>query len=469
MEHYLVPFSMKNLFLYCAVLCFATHAWGQEANNSMRFTIRHINIIGNKVTKSKSILREMNVAEGSEIRSDSLAILSDINRDRIYNLAIFTDVIINIDTVSATMVDWNIKVKEQWFLMPEVSLKLADRNFNVWWKEQHRDIRRANFGLTLKHRNFRGDLENLSATAQVGYTQKFGMEYYRPYIDKKQRHGFGASFFISKNEEIYYTTDSNKLKFIKTRGNYIIREVEAAGLYVFRPGYAYKHQLELRYIDHQVDDTLVKLNPEYYENKSNKLKLMQITYRFDINKVDNWNYPLYGFKMVGQAVARLGMQGVHFQSYFHLETGYFYQLSNKWYASHILRGRVTYPLDQPYIYRDALGSETEYLRGYEYYVIDGSQYGLLRNDLKYELLNIKIRNIPLRYLATIPIRLYPKIFTDLGYVSYRYPGNSFLNNRMIYSYGFGLDIITVYDLKLRLEYAWNHLTEKGLFLHINSE
>lgn len=431
--------------------------------------IRHIDIVGNKLTKREIILREMNVRPGDMVAADSLEALMDLNRKRLYNMTLFTDVAIYMDTLSLSEVKWTIAVHEQWYIMPELTLKLADRNFNVWWDEQHHDIRRANLGVVLKHRNFRGNMESLSATVQIGYTQKFGMEYFKPYIDKNQQHGIGASFFVSKNEETYYTTDSNKLRFIKIPGKYIIRQFEAAAIYVFRPKYANKHLLEIRYLDHEINDTLIKLNPDYFEKGSTTLKALQLTYRFEQNRVDNWNYPLQGFKAVGYLSALGGWEGIRFQAYGLLEAGYFYKLQRKWYASNIFRGRLTLPEDQPYKYRYAMGSGSEYVRGYEYYVIDGSQYGILRNNLKYELLNVRIRKIPIRYLPVIPIRIYPKIFADAGYAYYRYPGNSFLNNRLLYSGGFGIDVITAYDLKFRLEYTWNHLGQKGLFLHINSE
>lgn len=411
----------------------------------------------------------MNVAEGMMLDKDSLAGLVNLNKDRLLNLSIFTDVVISIETISRYEIEWTIKLKEQWYVMPELTFKLADRNLNVWWKEQNHDIRRANIGVTLKHSNFRGNLERLSATAQIGYTQKFGMEYYRPYIDKRQQQGFGVSFFIAKNEETFYTTDSNKLRFVKTPGQYIIRQFEAATLYVFRPGYAYRHQLEVRYKDHLINDTILKLNPDYYLGNSTKLRLMEFTYRFEINKVDNWNYPLRGYKTVDYAVARAGFDGIKFQSYFLTEVAYFRRLVGKLYSSHIFRGRITFPEDQPYAYRSAMGSGSEYIRGYEYYVIDGSQYGLLRNNIKCELVNKTFRNIPLKYLPVIPVRLYPKVFTDIGYAHYRYPGNGFLYGRLLYSAGAGVDFITAYNFKIRIEYTWNHLGEKGLFLHLDTE
>ncbi|OSZ82762.1 hypothetical protein CAP35_05725 [Chitinophagaceae bacterium IBVUCB1] len=434
-----------------------------------KLVIRKINIEGNRRTRASIILREMSVAEGDTLSKGKLPELLEINRQRIFNLPLFTEVIVSAVTVNDSMIDWLVKVREQWYILPEVTIKLADRNINTWIKEQGGDIRRANLGVAFKHRNFRGNLEELSATVQIGYTQKFGIEYFRPYIDKRQQHGLGASFFFSQNEETFFNTNRNKWQFVKKPGLYIIRHFEAAALYVHRPGYANKHAIEIRYRSFRANDTIVRLNRDYYKDGSTSLQLMEFTYRYDLNKVDNWNYPLNGLKVVGTACIRAGIQGFGFQSYIGAEVGYFKRLGRKWLWSEILRGRLTMPDDMPYVFRYAMGNGSEYVRGYEYYVIDGTQYGLLRTNLKYELLNTAIRNFPIRYLAVIPIRIYPKIFADVGYAANPQAGTSFLNNRGLAGYGFGVDIVSAYDFKLRLEYTFNHLGQKGLFLHTNSE
>jgi outer membrane protein assembly factor BamA len=446
----------------------------QEANSSPvtlseKVKLSFIHVHGNKRTRKSIMLREMNVREGDIIAADSINYLIQLNRKRLINLNLFTDVQIITDTVSSNEVYWIMTVKEQWYIWPELSFKLADRNFNVWWVEQKRDPRRANIGVTLKDRNFRGNMEQLGATAQVGYTQKFGLDYYRPYVDKKQRHGIGASFFASKNEETWYITDSNKLLFVKVPGKYISNTFDAGVQYTYRPGYAYRHRVELRYRRVDVNDTVVKLNPNYFLGGGTRLRLLEVFYRFYVNKVDNWNYPLTGIKALATANTKFGLEGMNYQSMFWLEMANFRKLGRKWYSSHIFRGRIAFPGKQPYIYSYALGNNTEYVRGYEYYVIDGSHYGLLRTNLKYELLNVSMRNIPLRYLPVIPFRIYPKIFADVGAAHNKYPRNSFLNDRLLYSAGAGVDILTAYDMKIRLEYAINHLGEKGLFLHIESE
>ena len=127
-----------------------------------------------------------------------------------------------------------------------------------------------------------------------------------------------------------------------------------------------------------------------------------------------------------------------------------------------------YPMHQPYFFRGGLGTQTDYVRGYEYNVIDGYNYGLLRLDLKREIFN-NTYSIPVNYFTAIPVRIYPKIFVDAGYIGNPIQGSSKLSNQVLYSVGAGLDIVTLYDIKIRVEFAWNRLGQNGLYLHFNSE
>jgi hemolysin activation/secretion protein len=93
---------------------------------------------------------------------------------------------------------------------------------------------------------------------------------------------------------------------------------------------------------------------------------------------------------------------------------------------------------------------------------------VLRLDLKREVFN-NTWSIPVKYFTAIPLRVYPKIFADAGYITSPSPGNSFLSNQVLYCVGVGLDVVTLYDIKIRFELAWNHLNQNGLYLHFNSE
>ncbi|MBZ0098932.1 MAG: hypothetical protein K8F30_07595, partial [Taibaiella sp.] len=319
--HYLAASNMRLCLLIYTVMVLAVPVLAQVQDSTHirrpadpyddsragdKVLLRSIHISGNKKTRRPIILREMSVAEGDSLLKTEMPGLLELNQKRIFNLSIFIEVIVTADSVAQGVVDWQVKVREQWYIIPEVTFKLADRNFNVWWVEQKRDIRRANIGLNLKNRNFRGNLEQAAIIAQVGYTQKFGLEYSRPYVDKAQKHGFGVKVFASRNEEWFYKTDSNKWQFARTPGSYITSAFEASGSYIYRPAYASRHQVELRYRRQEVDDTVLLLNPNYFLDGKKQQQLMELVYRYELNKVDNWNYSMQGLKAIIQSIVRVG-------------------------------------------------------------------------------------------------------------------------------------------------------------------
>ena len=442
----------------------------QAMELSKTVKIREIHFHGNDITRRSVLLREMGLYEGEIILTDSIPGLMWQDRLRLLNLTLFNEIDMHVEKLSAYEVDLHIHVKERWFIIPELSFQLADRNFNQWWVEQHHDINRINLMLAAEDKNFRGTLETLTAYAQIGYTQKLMLNYMRPYIDKAQKSGIGFSVSYATNRQLFYTTDSNKQVYAGTyTGPVLSHQFEGALIYSYRPAYAVKHFFRAGYKDYTVADTIRQLNKDYFSDSSRKAKMLEFVYRFELNKADNWDYALTGFKMVVNATSRIGFEGLKNQNILVVEAGIYNNPFRKWYFDAIFRGRLMFPERQPYALEEGLGFQSNFVRGYEYYVINGSHYGILHLDLKRELVNHTFKGIPVKYFSAIPLRFYPKVFADLGYIRQIDAGNSFLSNRLLYSAGIGCDIITVYDFKIRLEFAYNHLMQKGLYLHTTSE
>ncbi len=430
--------------------------------------LKTINISGQRKTKDRIVLRELSVKEGDCLPKERIAAILEQNRLRLMNTRLFTDAKVEWTPVTDDTFSLDILVLDRFPIMPDANFEFADRNFNVWWTEQNHDLRRINLGLTLNHNNFRGNRETVGITGQVGYTQKIGLSYARPFADKNQKHGYGASFFGLQNREIAYKTDGNKLKFLRSDDNFMQRRFDASVWYTYRPGYASTHLVQLSFHHYWISDTIAMLNPEYLGRDRRQEDVLRLTYRYEYNGVDNWNYPLTGNRFVGILEQKIALHGGSWQSSLNLHYDHFLNPWKKWYASLILRGRVSAPQGQPYIFRQNLGYDYDYVRGYEYYVIDGSCFGIIRANLKRELLNVRI-NLPIRFFEVIPLRVYGKVYGDFGAGYNKYPVNDALYNRALYSAGVGFDIVTLYDIKLRVEYTVNHLNEKGLYLHRNGE
>ena len=80
----------------------------------------------------------------------------------------------------------------------------------------------------------------------------------------------------------------------------------------------------------------------------------------------------------------------------------------------------------------------------------------------------------LRYFRRIPFAVYLKTYFDMGYARnydfYEVEGqNTRLSNKFLYGTGVGLDIVTFYDLVLRLEYSINAERETGFFFNFKKE
>ena len=62
-----------------------------------------------------------------------------------------------------------------------------------------------------------------------------------------------------------------------------------------------------------------------------------------------------------------------------------------------------------------------------------------------------------------------KTYADVGYSHNKNTFGSSLENRMLYTTGAGVDLISFYDFVLRFEYSFNQLGENGIFLHIKND
>jgi hypothetical protein len=150
-----------------------------------------------------------------------------------------------------------------------------------------------------------------------------------------------------------------------------------------------------------------------------------------------------------------------------------WQLTKKNYYSLQVNGILRLPFDQPYINQRMFGYGDMYLRGLEKYVIDGVAAFMARNSFRRELFRFSIPT----YLKSqshdrIPFRIYARAFGDLGYAHNKNSTIIFSNsltNRMLYTGGLGVDIVTFYDFVLRFDYSFNQLGQNGLFLHIKND
>ena len=124
-----------------------------------------------------------------------------------------------------------------------------------------------------------------------------------------------------------------------------------------------------------------------------------------------------------------------------------------------------------YFAQKALGFD-DYIRGYEYYVIDGQKFWLSKSIFKFALIEkntFLIPKIKMTQFKKTHYSIFLTLFSDMGYVVNKQNINTnLLPNSFLWSQGISIDYLTYYDKLLRIEFSRNHLGEKGLFLHFSN-
>ena len=125
------------------------------------------------------------------------------------------------------------------------------------------------------------------------------------------------------------------------------------------------------------------------------------------------------------------------------------------------------PFSQPYITNQFIGSDKQFLQGYENYIIDGVAGGYTKATITRQIVNTHFRTSSkkLERLNQIPLKVFAKTFVNAGYIYSQHAGQNALNNKIVYSGGVGLDIVVFTDFVIKIEWSFNRLGENGLYLH----
>jgi hypothetical protein len=121
-----------------------------------------------------------------------------------------------------------------------------------------------------------------------------------------------------------------------------------------------------------------------------------------------------------------------------------------------------------------IGYGRDVLRGYELYVIDGQNFGILKNNLKFAIIPRTVRDIKFvksDKFGLIHFAFYLNLFVDLGYVDNRqYYGENqnLMENEFQVGYGAGIDFVSYYDIVMRFEYSFNKQGQSGFFVHFRA-
>lgn len=448
-------------------------AFAQHIPND-KVVVNTIWIEGNKRTRESIIFREMAIRALDTISRSELAEKIEVDRRKIFNTNLFVTVNINpVSFTDSSRINLVVQVKERWYFIVLPVFQLADRNFNEWWYERNRDISRTTYGVYSSFSNVTGRRDKIRALAEFGFIPKFEVSYSNPYINRKMSTGFSAGAGYITNKTMPFRTWNDKLDYFNSEQINRRRFYSFVGLSHRSKFYTW-HSLSLRWNYSRLSDTLSRLNPNYFLDSAKTQQYLQLSYAYTIDRRDNVVYPLRGYHLTVQA-SKLGLSSLDDINQGNLYAGYshYLPLGLRFYFNSGVRLKASLPQRQPYFQTVGFGFGQNLVRGFELYVVDGQNYALWQNEVKFKLFEFEktLKWIPVRQFSTIPFAAYISTYFDAGHVQNKYPrlSRTSLGNRNLYGGGIGLDMVTFYNVIITLNYTKNSIGEQRFFFNISRD
>ncbi|PKV62555.1 surface antigen-like variable number repeat protein [Pontibacter ramchanderi] len=441
------------------------HTLAAQPCHTASVVVDSIQFKGNEVSKSRMLLFELNIAPGDTLPTSELEAKLEENRKRLFNLRLFHEVGYTY-TCDEGLVSVTYTMQERWYLYPIPIFDFADRNFNAWL--ERRDWGRVDYGINLIRRNFRGRNEEVRVRLQQGFNKRLEFAYRVPYISRAHKLGMDFGVADYRSRAIDYRTLNNRQRFyVQDRGVPIQRTLLTAGL-THRQSVQRQEGIRLTYVQEQVADTVLELNPQYYSEHEHKRRYLRLELAKVVNLRNSFIYPLTGSYFEAIAAQTFFVNGngtpittlrAKYVDYRHLSGKYYY----------FVGGEAQARLSKHYAYADnvALGFRS-LVRGYELQVVGGQHFGLFKQGLTREL--FQHQGVHLKFIRSpkfnkVPLALYANVFTDAGYVvDEMFEKGNPLSNRLLAGIGAGLHLVTFYDFVFRAEYTVNREKTGGFYL-----
>ena len=438
-----------------------------------QITVSTIVLSGNAKTQNDIIIRELSFEKNTSYTAGGLDKRIEESKKNLVNLKLFNFVNIN-KTEHKDSTEITIDVIEKWYIWPFPVFEISERNFNTWWKEfaanNYSDFSRLNYGVSFNWENFRGRNELLKLKIRKGFKEHYLLSYEVPYFNRNKTIGINTNLQFFRRKKTHFSTEENKLNYFES-DTFNSIDYDLNTEIIYRKNLHQKHKLKFTYLQSTITDSIATLNPNYLGNNLSKTSIYTLEYIFEYENRDYINYPLHGFALNFAAKKHLSATTNVKHLEFATKLEKYIETYKRFYIGSSFKAKCSTEGNQPYFIQKALGY-IDYVRGYEYYVVDGQSYWLSKTAIKYALIEKTTFDIPyvkMKQFNKSHYSFYLGVFSDLGYVinNQNQEQNS-INNSILWGNGIALDYVTYYDKLLRIEYSINALGEKGVFLHFSS-
>jgi outer membrane protein assembly factor BamA len=456
--------------------------------DTMQYPYIHIagmEITGNKLTKDRIITRELDFKVGDSLAtfesgkgirftekrfapgdSSQLRLLMTYSRENLINTKLFLTVNLSLRQESGNRYTVLIDVTERhyWWLFPVV--KLNAPNFNEWLRDPNwSDL---SMGLFFSHNNLFGLSHQTSLVAYLGKSYAVAWGYRIPWIGKGQKTGltFGAAY--QNLYTVEYGSVENKRQMLYADNSF--QNVKLIATLNVRPGLYNYSTVKLTGEWVSVSDSLFELDTNYLGGmkKSNTSLSLYADYYYDSR--NSKSYPLKG-SMLKVYVNKIGLGIVSKDVdifYYGVDLHFYQTISRKFYVAEMVKVEQSAGQNYPYYYQLNMMYKKDFIRGYDLYTLKGDQMYYFRSNFKYELIKPSLKKVKpgqeKNKFKALQYAFYLNAFADCGYVVNKFTENNPYNNKMLYSWGLGLDFVTYYDMVLRFEYAFTSIGTNGFFI-----
>lgn len=446
------------------------------------YIIHNISIDGNKVTKEKIILHELEFSINDTIRGlTNLHKRLEMSQNNLMNTLLFHKVTLSTEIKSYDSsyqqfsVHVFISVTERWYIWPIPFFQVEERNLNDWLSR--RQMVRMSYGIYYLHDNLRGRREQLLIGFKTGFNQAVMYKYKKPFIDKKQTIGITTSFSFDNTKNVFYNTLQHKEQ-LAIADKFLINQKELTIEMMKRHKLKQYYQIKAGYMHATFDDTLFELNQHFIDDHKKDIQALLFRLYLKWDYRDYVIFPLKGYyfdiEIQQQGLGIFPFENVHITTF--SASLKFYQKifskTNLFYTTGVF-GKFRPDEDRSYYFRNKLGYYNTYVRGYENFVIDAKHFILWKHNLIFPLLTHKYIRLPFiknEKFTPLPLNFYIHGFFDAGYTwnPYYSPDLNPLGNKMLFGYGLGITFITYYDGIFRIELSRNDLGRYSFALQVSA-